>query len=201
MQYLDGLLKLYVRHFPLDKGKTRLIETRSRLFPLSGVCQVLTNFSATMNLDLRQYVQRQIYFRGAYEENVLRLMRAFHETQSIEIMVDAGANVGQHSLFAAVALTVPKIYAFEPARAAYDRSKENVSLNHLDGVIRVFNCALSDEETIVSLVLPSKSNDGLAYIKRLASDDAEGVPAIRLDNFAEAHGIDHIDLLKVDVEG
>ena len=82
-----------------------------------------------MKLDLRDAVQRRMYFYGDYDER--------YEAQMIrrlldqgETFWDIGANIGYFSLLAAAALQhTGRVIAFEPGRVAYARLMDNIALN------------------------------------------------------------------------
>lgn len=117
-----------------------------------------------------------------YERKLLEHIRAQKFTGTA---VDAGAHVGNHSLWFAVMCGL-QVIAFEPARHA-DLTR-NVELNNLQGVIRVEPFALGD-------AVESRRYAGRGKLRH----DGKGpsFPVVPLDSY----GLENISLIKIDVEG
>jgi FkbM family methyltransferase len=100
-------------------------------------------------------------------------------------VIDAGANTGVFSIFAAVTHPDAVIYAFEPAPHTLDVLKENTKYYS-----KVFNCGLGEENKTASIVVAHECQ--LNYI------GDGGIPV-------EVKTIDSLDVpisfLKIDTEG
>ena len=80
-----------------------------------------------MDCDLRDHVQRQIYFYGAYEPIDSYLFCSMLE-QGMTV-IDAGANMGFYSLMAASVVKLGgKVFAFEPIPTNFEKLQR-----HIDG--------------------------------------------------------------------
>lgn len=200
---LEVVLKIYAMKFPIEKGKSRIIEAFSKLVHLNREEVCVTKFGARMLLDLSQFVQRQIYFRGIYEEHILAQMEQLNEKYHFNFMVDVGANVGLHSLFAAIQLNIPNVKAFEPDKQTYSRLKKNLEMNAIESQVTALNFALSDAESEIVMMRPNKSNDGGNYIaeRSKGSDTHEVTKAILLDDFLVEFEHASAGMMKIDVEG
>ena len=124
------------------------------------------------------------------------------------VVVDGGAHVGNYLsavLEAAAARQLPvEIHAFEPIRDAFSQlrarnsGRENVILN---------NCALSDGEGPATMFLQRNAGSQASLYQRDAhvagegAGQAESVTLNRLDSYFSAAGVEHVHLLKLDVEG
>lgn len=201
MSIIHALLKLQARWFPLSRHTVRFIESMYKRGFIKGDVTAKTSFGALMKLDLTQFVQRFIYFTGAFDVNVLNLMESMNEENQFTVMVDVGANVGHHSLFAATKLKIPRIIAFEPVKETFNRLNSNIALNKLTPVIETFCNAVSDIETTVELIKPETHNDGMNYISESMTGSNEQVKTVVLDQYCSLNNITKIDLLKIDVEG
>jgi len=120
------------------------------------------------------------------------------------VFVDIGANVGGYALFvAANAGGSARILAIEPQPIVFDRLVYNIGLNPT-GTVKAIACALADKEGEMTLFLPAR-NKGEASVKIVGTpgggDRSVQVPARTLLGLLEDEGIDHIDALKIDVEG
>jgi len=120
------------------------------------------------------------------------------------VILDIGANTGAFSLLAAMNPRM-RVHAFEPAPITYKVLNNNISLNGLQDRIRTFQVALADRNGATILKYPkSGAASGLACIgKPLRFDEwAEfEVPVRKLDDLTVEHGIEKVDLVKVDTEG
>lgn len=121
------------------------------------------------------------------------------------IVLDVGANRGDYSLAAVRAFGRDStVYAFEPSAAAFERLSQIVA--RTDQIVPV-RCALSDAPGEVELFsdtpgsgLGSLIDRDLAHVG-LQMSHIERVEATTLDDFCADRDIDHISLLKLDVEG
>lgn len=155
-----------------------------------------------MLCDLSDYVQQQIYFLGVYEPQLshafVRLLRPGM------VVIDAGANVGQHTLLASTAVGEGgSVHSFEPVPQIFETLSRHVAMNSL-GNVHLNRMALWCEETELTLGLPAghEGNKG-AYSIRAAARDSTAVtaPAIRLDTYVAAQELRRVDAIKMDVEG
>jgi FkbM family methyltransferase len=102
-----------------------------------------------------------------------------------KVVLDVGAYVGDSSI--AFALRGATVHAFEPEPRCHSYLRENVRLNRLDHKVHVHTVGLSykdetiDEAGVTGANGPIFMVDARAYLRR--------------------HGIDRVDLLKLDCEG
>ena len=121
------------------------------------------------------------------------------------VVFDVGANVGQwaEQLMSRVDRKV-RLYCFEPAHMAYELLSQKLRGTRN---LHLYNFGFGSNEESVTLYSDSDSS-GLAsiYPRRLEHfginfSMTQKVELKRLDDFCDRAGIDHIDLLKLDVEG
>ena len=113
-----------------------------------------------MKLDLRDEVQRQIYFFGAYEPNELSLcLRLLRPGSTV---VDAGANVGFYSLMVGAQVgRTGRVLAFEPIPETYAQLRQNLALNQLPQVSAINQALWSKQERLTfSLSIAHEHNVG-----------------------------------------
>lgn len=123
------------------------------------------------------------------------------------VIFDVGANVGCYTLKIISSLkerSDAKIYCFEPSKYTFKILIDNLS-NYKN--VKLFNFGFSDKKESVTLY-SDKKGSGLAsiYNRRLNHFDIdlnykELIHLESLDNFCKNKGIDHINFLKLDVEG
>jgi FkbM family methyltransferase len=111
---------------------------------------------------------------------------------------DCGLNIGLFSLYASK--YAKQIYAFEPAATIYQIAQKNLTENGITNV-KTFQKAISSEDGKTNFY---HSSNETAYSLNPAINDnkeKEEVETIRLDTFVKQENIEHIDFLKMDVEG
>jgi FkbM family methyltransferase len=148
------------------------------------------------------------YLRDGNPEN--------HESALIErilhpgmTVVDVGANHGMFSLEAAHLIGRGGIvHAFEPTPGTRELLQNNLAVNGLS-TVKIFAFALGEMPGTARLRV-HKEMSGLNTLAThevtwnrhtLVADEIIEVPVTTLDAHAKAEGLDHIDFLKIDVEG
>jgi len=140
-----------------------------------------------------------IFFTKNYEEFISELIEDFLEPGMT--FVDAGANIGYHSLTAARSVgSSGSVFAFEPEKKNVDLLKKNVALNNYENV-SIIEKALSNKTSKTKLFI-DKANFGAHSIMKSRSfmRKALEIETITLDKFF-SNSPKNIDLLKIDVEG
>ena len=114
-------------------------------------------------------------------------------------IIDAGFNIGLFSLYASK--FAKQIYAFEPSQETYDIGALNLKDNNIANV-KLFRKAIHTEDKKLQFFHNQNStmNSTLAVVEN-KPELKEEVDGIRLDTFVKEEGIDHIDFLKLDIEG
>ena len=167
-----------------------------------------------IDVDTREGIQRGIYL-GCYEPEETKWLQDILKPGMI--VVDVGANVGYYSFIAASLVGASGlVYSFEPSNIAFDILVANWSKNNMVINILTQNTALGEEEGQMELF----SADGLPdntynihspsfldredqhYLKDGKTGTNMGFKQITtLDKFCKDRMIDHIDFIKIDVEG
>jgi len=145
----------------------------------------------------------QIYFHHAYKLEA-----------ADRVIVDAGANIGLFSCYAAAALPECRIYALEPFPPTYQRLERHVESNHLSSRIRCFQMALAGAPGHVAMAAEGSPSQMVHVVKMDANGGKSGkgpasavaepvveVEAVTLKDFLNGLGEQQVDLLKLDIEG
>lgn len=155
---------------------------------------VPTRYGRMMCLSVDTYIGGSLIQYGEYSEGEVNLFRAFLRPDSV--VVDAGANIGCHTVAMAQMVPDGMVLAAEPLRYLYYMLCGNVALNGLTNVL-TFHAALgatrgSCKVPLVDYTLHS-TYGGTSLVDR-----AEGlpVPQVRLDDL-----LPRVDFIKADVEG
>jgi FkbM family methyltransferase len=203
----ERLLVLYARHFPIRRGKLRVIDSLWQT-ALSGQCTqrmaMLKHGRFQMSCDLSEMLQRQFYFFGTYflEEDILSCWEA--EAKGAKVVLDVGANAGIYSLAALAIQPDAAVHAFEPTPEIAARLCETAKLNELNNlyVHKVAVLGRDGQAALMRFRGELGTNEGMNFISQDIGDyNAERVQAVSLDQFCQDHSIDRVDLLKLDVQG
>ena len=205
--HLERCLYLYGRHFPLRKGKMRLVNLlwRKALGGQSPIRMSRLNIGGfTMRCDLSQYLQRQYYFFGTYlvEAKILACWKQF--ARGAKTIFDVGANSGIYSLASLAASPGAAVHAFEPTHELTLRLMETSKINHIS-TLRIHELAVTSYTGTAYLNYCTGSNgdnEGMNFIsEKNQTKMGTAVKTITLDDFCAENNIDRIDLLKLDVQG
>lgn len=112
------------------------------------------------------------------------------------VILDIGANIGNHTVFFAKECAAKKIYAFEPIEHMFRILERNVQLNHMERTVELYNCAVGNgEQRYASVSLRNPQNLGGTALK---VDETGELPVVSIDSLQ----IDEpIAFVKIDVEG
>ena len=139
-------------------------------------------------------------FEGDHISNIIGRTNYYYEGSMLDyikenipkgLMVDVGANIGNHSIYLAK-YCATTVLAFEPFPASFELLKKNLIQNNILNV-KPINFGLSNEEKRVFMT----SVNGNAGMNRI---DDNGMIAVQVVTF-ECKGIEPITLIKIDCEG
>lgn len=136
------------------------------------------------------------------------LFKTFKQKDGIKVIFDVGANIGQYSTMLidkGKELGVDfELHIFEPTQSCFDlltdifKVHENIILNH-------FGISHIDETTDIFY---DKERSGLASLYqrnldsyRLELNQKEKIKVQRLDKYIQEQNINHINFIKIDIEG
>ncbi len=190
---LVKILKEAFRPFAF-RGKARLLHAVS---PKQGE-QTVNIFGYSIDLDLADYIQRSIYL-NTFEEHESSLVKGYLKRGMT--FVDVGANVGYYTLMAASLVgTEGQVLAFEPSPYAFGRLESAIKKNSL-AQVHVAQVGLSDAAGELQLYIRETIGNHTPSMLANEGGTPINVPVQRLDDYLRAAGVDHVDLMKIDVEG
>ncbi|HVL51213.1 MAG TPA: FkbM family methyltransferase [Actinomycetota bacterium] len=152
---------------------------------------------------------RDEYFRGLpegeYPDPVLSSLRPYVDDRAV--CIDVGANIGLYSLALSILAPNGRIYAFEPSNDGFHFLQKNLAQNQVKNVI-VSQMALgSSNQSLRFHEIPFftagsfATDDSCFLTSEILGSNYFEAPCTTLDEFVRSSGIDHIDLVKIDVEG
>ncbi len=144
------------------------------------------------------HVGDKITRHGLYEKENLFLLLKLLEKLSTPVVLDIGANIGNHTL--AFATRAHTVHAFEPIPYLFEMLKGNASHNGLTHV-HVQNVALSDREGEATINMVNAGNYGASsFDKRTEGTTPVDVRMTTGDAFVATHKVTRVDFIKIDVE-
>jgi len=193
----------YVRYFPVNRGKRRIMELTAPLYAASEPQLCELPGGSRLRADLGEHVQRWIYFFGVYEEATVRWFRSFLRPGMV--VLDVGAHVGQYSLLSASCVgPTGRVHSFEPNPVTYRLLSDNLALNDFKNVT-AHQLAVSDATGDAKLYLPGHDNLGEASLQEsIAGMNATMIKCVTIDDWASSADLGNpkrIDLIKIDVQG
>jgi FkbM family methyltransferase len=119
-------------------------------------------------------------------------------------VLDVGANHGIYSLAALACQPGATVHAFEPTPEIATHLRATVKLNKLDR-LHVHDVAVARQtgRAILKRVRGELGeNEGMNFISENKDEPtAESVDTVSLDQFCQDQSIEHVDLLKLDIQG
>lgn len=142
------------------------------------------------------HIQKQIYeHKNFYEINTLGFIK--DNFSNISNIVEVGANIGNHMLYYCSQLQAQTVYCFEPNKINRSVLEKNISLNHLENNVKVFDVALGEKSGIGVEKSFSLANTGMNRIEAVDANAIHGISIKPMDDFK----FEKIDFIKIDVEG
>lgn len=192
-------LRLYLTHFPIEKGKWRLWALRNWFLSAKDPPRHIAKLKGGDRMLLRpgQYFDQRLYLWGSWEDDIRRCLTAL--IRPGDTFVDVGAHVGYFTLMGSRLVgETGKVFAFEPVSESRASLCENLCINHVKNVT-VHSCALWESEQMLSIQRTNPRNDSTIRLRPQRLRDSYAVPAMTLDQVLK--GENNIHFLKIDVEG
>lgn len=118
-----------------------------------------------------------------------------------DIVIDIGANIGKYTIYTANLVGVQgKVIAIEPFQETFDLLCKNIQENNLQERIVPLKLAIFDKKGKEKIYFLNDASLTNSIVYNITSDYQE-VETDTLDSIIETIGIDHVDWLKIDVEG
>lgn len=195
---LQKLSILHAWQLPLKERLARLLiprKSKNEDAFFKGI--VYSQNGCFVNVDTRNYIEYKIFAEGGYEPHLSTLIK--HYLKPNTSFLDIGANIGIHSLSAAIVKGV-QIYSFEPVEFIREKLNKNIKLNLYDN-IQVVPAALSNENKVIKTNFSSESSNQGTFSILSEENGVNEISCIRGDDFVLENKIDNISVIKIDVEG
>ncbi|MCW9033896.1 MAG: FkbM family methyltransferase [Rhodospirillales bacterium] len=143
---------------------------------------------------LEDAIQRTILMnRNFYESELLEHLDQFIREDAV--ILDIGANIGNHTLYWLSHKTSSFVYAFEPLPVNFELLKLNIELNKLETRVALFDVGLSNVNGRGRTVRYDSRNRGGSQVSH---DDSGELKLVTLDSLNIER---KVDFIKIDIEG
>jgi len=117
------------------------------------------------------------------------------------VVIDVGGFVGDFSLYAVKRLNARRVIVCEPSPRNWSLLLKNIANNGFEDRIEPVNKAVTDgSDLMMDIDAPDECQSTVsAYFQR--GHDVAAVPGISLSQLLRDHGVESVDLLKIDCEG
>lgn len=191
-----------------DKSEIENIEKHEHIFKLqkynsiteNGVLMYLPLLKSTEKSDI---LQSGIFFKEDFHEVEFLSIVKDKYLKAGMVILDIGANIGNHSVYFSKIGKAKKIYAFEPIKSTYDMLCKNIEINDLKDIVYPNNCAVGEGTGKAKVESYNPLNIGATHLSlaeesNASGTDIGGIQIISIDDFSIR---DQVDFIKIDVEG
>lgn len=183
----------------LPRGRMPLLNSLFRHFPPGLFRDKWLGFEMIFNL--RDRDSWLLYFHKISERYQTPYFLEFISDGAT--LFDIGANNGYYSLLATASAKDVKVFAFEANPKLVDQLHHVLDMNSLNKQIKVISGAVSDVEGDVQLDFSDVSHQGKGHIVKQVNgyNNLTTVPALIIDSWMDINHIEHVEIVKIDVEG
>jgi FkbM family methyltransferase len=150
------------------------------------------------------FIDWSVYYFGFFCREELDLLADVTSRLSAPIVLDIGANSGNHTIF--LAPRASWVYAFDPFPEALTQLRRQLSINRLQNVT-IVPAGLGSRDASLPFGVPSGNNRGVgAFLAQQPSALSQSAGTISLpvrhaDSLLSELGIEAVSLIKIDTEG
>ena len=198
------LVASITRHYPFYRGSTRISSSpifRYLTGPNSGVAWTKVYGGCEIAAPLDDYVGRLTYYFGDLDRKITwacsRLVRPG------DVVLDIGANIGLVTfILSSIVGSEGLVHAFEPNPEMCLLIEQAIARNSVKNIV-LHHVALGAKDGDLTLYVPSGNAGAASLITARQVPDSKTmiVPVHTLSSIMADQPIDHIRLVKLDVEG
>ncbi len=176
----------------MDYSETQVVEVASGSIKL--------NFKGLKSDPItKELLKTGTFYELPALENMRRFVEGIMSSEGVDWGVDAGANIGNHSLYMGSFLPKLNIFSYEMNPITFNLLSENVSMSHLNN-IQIYNSGLSD--TVRRCGVLENAGNPLGGAQLDLGDESGHINLTTLDSeMANLPKEGRCVFLKLDVEG
>ena len=200
----DGFEKLskilMIRHDPM-MVKYVMMDYLARLLKLQLLRNYVVKFKCECGYMFNAKLCDWWRFFSHFEPRTTAFLRK--NVNKEDIVLDVGAHIGIHTIH--LAKIVRFVYAIEPEPSNLKLLIKNIFANNVKEKVSIIPCVISSVDGFVSFYVSSEST-GAHHVLSSKDNTKHGtilkIQAYTLDTLLfDILGIDHVDVIKIDVEG
>src|SRR4051812_48448173 len=153
-----------------------------------------SRFGLTFELEPNQFIDRYILVDGLYDDRFLEFVATLLAPEAV--LLDIGANIGNHALYLAGKCSV--VHAFEPNPVALKRLRRHIDLNGIENIV-VHPFALGERDEIATYYEPVGNLSAGSFVE--PCENKVELPIRNADDAVAELNLPRLDFVKVDVEG
>ena len=116
-------------------------------------------------------------------------------SEQVRVILDCGANIGMAALYFASRYPNARIYSLEPSLSNFELLVRNTAVE--PRIVPIHGAVVGSPRAFVHFTTWERAWGNYVIEK----EEGLKVPAVTIDQLLEHHGLSHVDLLKVDIEG
>lgn len=198
-KYLGTLLWKYYkgRDHPF---KLRIFFAFNRFLDAIG-CRITIPYhhNQLLSVSLSDYVDRTIFLKGVYEEEIYEALTKFSITD--EVLWDIGGHIGSFAIKALADPNIKQVYAFEPNPGTFKVLTKNKRLNDNQDRLKIYNFGLGENKTNTPYLSVKSGNSGGGRFLDGDNENTMMLPIDTMDNLVFNMELRPPTLIKIDVEG
>lgn len=142
-----------------------------------------------------------------YIQTEILICRHFYESAELEkikdyivpgmVVVDVGANIGNHTVYFGSILQASRVYSFEPQPIPAEICKKNIMLNDLENIVKLYDFGLGSDSTQADIIYDGSGVHNLGGTM-LKESEHGNIIIKKLDDISIP---EKTDFVKIDVEG
>ncbi|CAO1668270.1 hypothetical protein NYA30BAC_03667 [Halomonas sp. NYA30] len=200
-EYKDYIKRKYALSKQISEIEKCLVEGKGLEVKSSSedICHFVYN-GEDVNFYLpnkNDHIQKMIIRTGTFYE-VSMLEDMLDRFKKGSVIIDIGANIGNHTVFFSKFLNACHVIAFEPNIDTFNILAENIKINGVDEKVDAFNLGVADSDGKASVIFYDPNNIGMTKIGM--SEEGE-INVVKLDNFLKKNERKSVGMIKLDVEG
>lgn len=145
------------------------------------------------------FIQKEILFNSRYYEDsyLFYATKVFKGKMRFKgkMILDIGANIGNHSIYFVKECGAAKVLSFEPIPKTFEILKRNIELNNLQNSIIPYNWGIGDMRSRASASDYDLTNIGGTFLRNVHNGEVE------VHSIDEMNIDENVALIKIDVEG
>jgi FkbM family methyltransferase len=185
----------------IHKNHTNTLLTTTKLSMLDNIYYLNNGIKFYLPFFPMDFISKRIVAtNNFFEIEDLTTLKEYIPEQAV--ILDIGANIGNHSMYWSLKNNASMIYSFEPQEHIFNILQKNIEINNIKN-IKAFNIALGKHSTKGAYTAGNYNHGGMGNFggQEIIENEQGSVVIKSLDDVLSGENISKIDFIKCDVEG